>query len=202
MPKTLEEIENAQDALTASVATLTTLVTETNAKITELSKGPKAPEGPEGISPELAALLGDTTQLEEMGAKAQEIATDVIKAEKRKHQVVEFSARIAGGTKAKPFGLKVRAADVVALVLSIPEKQGNAVMRILEQSLDAAVDFAQHGIDGEGFGNKPELPQPFKKYALDFCAIEGNTIQEFFKQNPEAGRFDDFNLAEFSPKEK
>lgn len=202
MPKTLEEIENAQDALTASVATLTTLVTETNAKITELSKGPKAPEGPEGISPELAALLGDTTQLEEMGAKAQEIATDVIKAEKRKHQVVEFAARIAGGTKAKPFGLKVRAADVVALVLSIPEKQGNAVMRILEQSLDAAVDFAQHGIDGEGFGNKPELPQPFKKYALDFCAIEGNTIQEFFKQNPEAGRFDDFNLAEFSPKEK
>ncbi len=208
MPKTLEELESAQQATATTVNEIKSLLTGVTEKLTELSKGPAAPKGPEGgpdpdkINPELLALLGDGAGLEELGAKAQEIAQDAIKAEKRKHAIVEFAARIAGGTKAKPFGLKVRPADLVALLASLPEKQGNAVMRILEQSLDAAIDFAQHGIDGDGFLNKPEIPATFLKYAREFCAIEGNTIQEFFKQNPEAGNIDNFNISEFLTKEK
>lgn len=205
MPKTLEELETGQTALATSVEKLTTLMTDVNTKLTELSK--QAPAGddktkldPDRINPELLELLGNGAGLEELGAKAAEIAQDAVKAEKRKHALVEFAARIAGGTKAKPFGLKVRPADLVALLVSIPEKQGNAVMKILEQSLDAAIDFAQHGIDGDGFLNKPELPEPFKKYAQEFCASA--TIAEFFKQNPEVGKMDDFNLAEFAQKEK
>lgn len=206
MPKTLEELESGQAALTTSVEKLTTLLTDVNTKLTELStQAPASPDksklDPDRINPELLELLGDGAGLEELGAKAAEIAQDAVKAEKRKHALVEFAARIAGGTKAKPFGLKVRPADLVALLVSIPEKQGNAVMKILEQSLDAAIDFAQHGIDGDGFLNKPELPEPFKKYAQEFCA-SGSTIAEFFKQNPEVGKMDDFNLAEFAQKEK
>ena len=202
MPKTLEEIEQGQADLAKSVEKLTALVTD---KFAELSKGKsKSDDGdePEGINPELTELLGNGAGLEELGAKAQEIAQNAIKAEKRKSHIVEFAARIAGGTKAKPFGLKVRPADLVALLVSIPEKQGNAVMKILEQSLDAAIDFAQHGIDGDGFMNKPELPETIKKYAREFCAVEGNTIEGFFKANPEVGKLDDFNVAEFTPKEK
>ncbi len=207
MPKTLEELETGQTALTASVANLMTLMTDVNAKLTELSK--QAPAGdpdktkldPDRINPELLELLGNGAGLEELGAKATEIAQDAVKAEKRKHKIVEFAARIAGGTKAKPFGLKVRPADLVALLVSLPDNKGDAVMKILDQSLDAAIDFAQHGFDGDGFLNKPELPEPFKKYAQEFCA-SGSSITEFFKQNPEVGKMDDFNLAEFAQKEK
>lgn len=206
MPKTLEELESGQAALTTSVEKLTTLLTDVNTKLTELSK--QAPAGddktkldPDRINPELLELLGDGAGLEELGAKAAEIAQDAVKAEKRKHKIVEFAARIAGGTKAKPFGLKVRPADLVALLVSLPDNKGDAVMKILEQSLDAAIDFAQHGIDGDGFLNKPELPEPFKKYAREFCAT-GATIADFFKANPEVGPIDNFNLAEFTPKEK
>jgi hypothetical protein len=204
MPKTLEEIEKEQEAQAKSIEGIMKLATDTNTMLTELSKGLKPAEGdiPEGINPELLALVGNGAGLEELGAKAEEIANDAIRAQKRKGKLVEFAAKIAGGTKERPFGLKVRPADIVALLASLPEKQGNAVMKILEQSLDAAVDFAQHGFDGEGFGNKPQLSDPYIKYAREFCSIEGNTIQEFFKANPEVGKFDDFNLAEFSPKEK
>ncbi len=204
MPKTLEELETGQTALTGSVEKLTTLMTDVSAKLAELSSGSNNQNqslDPDRINPELLELLGNGAGLEELGAKAAEIAQDAIKAEKRKHSLVEFAARIAGGTKAKPFGLKVRPADLVALLVSIPEKQGNAVMKILEQSLDAAIDFAQHGIDGDGFLNKPELPEPFKKYAYEFCAT-GATIADFFKANPEVGKMDDFNLADFVQKEK
>ena len=203
MPKTLEELEKDQADLVGTVNNIGALLAGIDKKLTELSivKPPTDLGDSDRINPELLALVGDSAGLEELSAKAQEIARDAVKAEKRKHQIVEFSARIAGGTKAKPFGLKVRPADLVALLASLPEKQGNAVMKILEQSLDAAIDFAQHGIDGDGFLNKPELPATFLKYARDFCAIPGNTIQEFFKQNPEVGNFDDFNVAEFLKKE-
>lgn len=204
MSKTLDEISQEQSILAQSVSDLTRLVTE---KFAELSNGKPKPDGDgdgeqDGINPELVELLGKGADMEELGAKAQEIAQNAIKAEKRKHRLVEFAARIAGGTKAKPFGLKVRPADLVALLVSLPEKQGNAVMKILEQSLDAAIDFAQHGIDGDGFMNKPELPDHIRRYAREFCAVEGNTIEAFFQANPEVGKLDDFNVAEFIPKEK
>jgi len=207
MPQTLEELEAGQVALTTSVDEIKTILSGLSTKLTELSTGnqPPASSGlpdPDRINPELLELLGNGAGLEELGAKAAEIAQDAVKAERRKHALVEFAARIAGGTKAKPFGLKVRPADLVALLVSLPEKQGNAVMKILEQSLDAAIDFAQHGIDGDGFLNKPELPEPYRKYAREFCAIDGNTIEGFFTANPEVGPIDNFNLAEFAKKEK
>jgi hypothetical protein len=200
MPKTIEELSADLEAqgtqITSLVGAVNTLVT----KIGELSK-PTTPETPpsdgDEVSQEIKDLLGNSNEVEELGRIAANKAKEVIKAEKRKSVVVEFASRIAGGTKEKPFGLKVKPAEIVALVLSLPEKQGNAVMRILEQSLDAAIDFAEHGVDSEGFLNKPEMPKQVLELARTWVK-SGKTIEEFFSVNAaELGSPDNYNLSEF-----
>ena len=201
MPKTIEELSADLEAqgtqITSLVGAVNTLVT----KIGELSKPKENPESPtsdgDEISQDIKDLLGTPEAVEELGRQAAKKATEAIKAEKRKGVVVEFASRIAGGTKEKPFGLKVKPAEIVALVLSLPEKQGNAVMRILEQSLDAAIDFAEHGVDSEGFLNKPEMPKQILELARNWVK-SGKTIEEFFVVNAaELGTPDNYNLSEF-----
>lgn len=198
MTKTIEELSTDVEKIGGSVATLADAV---NALV-ELSKKNQGnsnsnSDAVEGVSQEIKDLLGTSEAVEELGRQAAEKAKDTIRAEKRKMVVVEFASKIAGGTREKPFGLKVKPAEIVALVLSLPEKQGNAVMRILEQSLDAAIDFAEHGVDSEGFLNKPELPKPILDMARQWVK-GGKSIDEFFAVNAaELGAPDNFNLSEF-----
>lgn len=200
MPKTIEELSADLEAQGASINALVGSVNTLVGKITELSKpvtAPSDPAAPEGVSQEIKDLLGTPEEVEEMGRQATQKAKDIINVQKRKSVVVEFASRIAGGTREKPFGLKVKPAEIVALVLSLPEKQGNAVMKILEQSLDAAIDFAEHGVDSEGFLNKPALPGPILDMARKWVG-GGKSIEEFFAVNAaELGSPDSFNLSEF-----
>lgn len=203
MPKNLDELAAMLEEQNGKLATLADTVNTLAGSVAQLSQRPTtpsaapAPEGEEGVSEPLKQLLNVPEDVEELGMKASEMARQLIKTEKRKAQVVEFASRIAGGTREKPFGLKVKPAEIVALVLSLPEKQGNAVMRVLEQSLDAAIDFAEHGIDGDGFLNKPQLPDAFLKSAREWTKA-GKSIDEFFSVNAaELGTPDNYNLAEF-----
>jgi len=192
--------------------TLLEMLADLPGKIAEAVRGGKTqgqpPEGteppatpePEPISPTLKELLNTPEAIEELGQRATQLAQDAIKAEKRKMRAVEFAARIAGGTKEKPFGLAVRPNEIVALLLSLPEKQAAAVEKILEKSLDSAIDFAEHGYDAEGFIHKPTLPKELGALARKWVG-SGKDIGSFFEANPELGKMDDFNISEFVKKE-
>lgn len=188
MPKTLEEMfvdlkAGLLEALGRPAAT-------------EQQATPPAPADSDPPSQSLRELLNTPDAVEELGKRATEIAQDAIKAERRKAHAVEFAARIVGGTREKPFGLRVKPHEIVALLLSLPEKQARAVEKVLEGSLDAAIDFAEHGFDAEGFIQKPHLPAAIKPYAQQWVDA-GKPIIEFFAQNPELGPAENYNLVEF-----
>lgn len=148
------------------------------------------------ISPELRKFLQSPEGTLELGELATKIAAQKILDEKRKMHTVEFAARMVGGTKEKPFGLKVPAKRLVAVLLSLPEAQAREVEKLIEMCLDSAIDFAEHGFDSEGYSGRPELPEEVKKYARQWVKDGGN-IKEFFAANPEIGKMEEFNLAEF-----
>jgi hypothetical protein len=147
-------------------------------------------------SPTLRELLNTPDAMEELGKRATEIAQDAIRTKKREMHAVEFAARMVRGTKEKPWGLAVKPNELVALLLSLPEKQALAVEKILEQSLNAAIDFAEHGFDSDGFIQKPQLPAVIKPYARQWVEA-GKPIGAFFAQNPELGPAENYNLVEF-----
>lgn len=180
--------------------------------IMDAVKGSQAPAPPtipvtqteelsDGMSPALRELLGTQDGVDELGRKATEIAQDAIRVEKRKLHTVEFVAGVVGGTKEKPFGLRIKAADLVALLLSLPEKQARAVEKVLSQTLDAAIDFSEHGYDTEGFLRKPTLPKEYR-LSVETWLASGKPLGKFFEANPEVGKAEDFNLAEFIPEAK
>lgn len=190
MPKTIEEMfEDLKAGLLAAVGR----------KPTELQQDP-APRFDGSTSPTIQELLQSPDVVEDLGRKAQELAADAIRTEKRKLHLVEFASKIAGGTKERPFGLAVRPNEIIAVLLSLPEKQALAVEKLLEKTLDSAVDFAQYGFDADGYIQKPTLPAAIKPYAAAWVA-SGKPISEFFASNPELGDPDNFNLAEFATKE-
>jgi len=186
MPKTLEEM----------FTDLKAGILEAVGKNKPAEHQADPPAEPETTSPTLRELLNTPDAVEELGKRAAEMAQEAIRSEKRKIRAVEFAARIAGGTREKPFGLKVRPNDLVALLLSLPEKQAQAVEKILEASLTAAIDFAEHGFDSDGFIQKPHLPAAIKPYARQWVDA-GKPIVEFFAQNPELGPAENYNLVEF-----
>ena len=153
-----------------------------------------------GLSPQLKQLLNTPEAIEELGKQAQEIARGAIHVEKRKAHVVHFASKLAGGTPEHPYGLKVNPNEVVALLLSLPERQAAAVEKILEGALSGAINFSMRGVDGSGFIQKPELRADAKPY-LRTWVDAGKPLSEFFKLNPELGNPEDYNLAEFIKKE-
>ena len=188
MPKTLEEMfADLKAGILEAVG---------KNKPAEHQADPPAPADDNAPSPTLRELLNTPDAVEELGKRAQEIAQEAIRADRRKLRAVEFASKIVGGTREKPFGLKVKPAEIVALLLSLPEKQAKAVEKILEDSLGSAIDFAEHGFDSQGFIQKPQLPAAIKPYARQWVEA-GKPIGEFFTQNPELGPAENYNLVEF-----
>lgn len=149
-----------------------------------------------GISPNLRELLNTPEAIEELGQQATKIAQDAIRAEQRKMHVVEFTSKLVGGTKDKPFGLRVKPHELVAFLLSLNETQAKFAEKVLADALDAAIDFAEHGYDSEGFIQKPRLPGSILPYARQWVDAK-KPLSEFFAQNPELGPADQYNLVEF-----
>ena len=188
--------------------TLIELLTELPGKVAEAMRGkqqetpptPPVTELEEGISPALQEFLKIPEGIEELGKQAQSIAREAIHLEKRKMHTVQFASKLAGGTAEHPVGLKVRPNEVVALLLSLPEKQALAVEKILANALDGAINFSMRGLDGNGFIQKPELPKEVKGF-LKTWVEAGKAVDDFFKINLELGNPADYNLSEFAKKE-
>ena len=157
---------------------------------------------PETKVPNLAELMQSPEAIAELDRRANERAAALVKANERKTKVFEFAAKLTGGEKGKGSGIAVKAEKVAAILLAIPEAQQADVMSLLEATLGNTVDFREKGLNGE-FENKEELPAQIKPYISAWLAADKkNTVKSFFEVNPEAGKYDQYNLAEFEPKEK
>ena len=169
------------------------------------SQPPAAPETKvdpselEEISPALKHFLSDPANAEKLGELAEQKVKILLQEEKRKAHVVEFATTLAGGTKAKPFGLRVPPRRIIAVLLSLPEAQQKEVEKLLTAALDSAIDFAEHGLDSEGFPQRPQLPENIKALARQWVDGKVGTIKEFFNANPEIGKVEDFDVREFIP---
>jgi hypothetical protein len=154
------------------------------------------------LNPELKELLQTPEAVEELGRMAEQRAAEMVEADKRKRDVVEFASKLVGGTTERPFGLPVRADEVVAVLLSLPPKQAKAVQKLLDKALSAAVNFAESGYEAElGYNARPKLSEPFAGFARKWVK-QGKSIQEFFAANPELGDIEDYNVAEFVKSEE
>lgn len=143
--------------------------------------------------------------LEELSRQAQQKAELVIKAERRKDKVVEFAAKVIGGTREKPFGLPIKSSRLVKLLLSLPEKQAEEVQELIGLIYKNAIDFAEHGYSNEatGMNYKPKLPAEFAD-ALHIWVDSGKQAKDWFAEMGEAlvGKAEDWNLTEFSKAEE
>lgn len=159
--------------------------------------GTPPPEQKPPADPPVDLTLEENDKLSEL---AESRAKEMIRVARRKDHVVEFAATLTGGTKERPFGLPVRASEVTKLLLELPEAQAAKVERMLTLALDAAVDFAEHGIGGEGFLQRPKLPDYLRPAMVEWVAA-GRTVKDFFKEVATELKMEDFNVAEFE-KEK
>lgn len=191
MEKTLEGLQKDLDTANGVIVTQAAQLAESKDKGAEGDDTAEVKELTTWMSKE-----GDG--LEELSRRAQEKAELIIKAERRKDKVVEFASLIVGGTKDKPFGLPVKTSRIVKLLLSLPEKQAQEVQELIGLVYKNAIDFAEHGIDGENYNFKPKLPAEFAEVAK-LWVDSGKPIKEWFAEMGEGvvGKYEDFNLAEF-----
>lgn len=158
---------------------------------------PPVPPAPAGDPPAAPVELTDDDNTR-LGELAEARAKEMIRSARRKDHVVDFAATLTGGTKDRPFGLAIRSSEIVKLLLDLPEDKAAKVEAILTKALDAAIDFAEHGISGEGFFlQRPKLPTPYRDSMLVWLD-SGKDMKSFFKSvAPELGTVEDYNLSEF-----
>lgn len=150
---------------------------------------------------QVTELLKSPAIMAELGRQADEIAKQRLNAEMRKRRAVEFAAEMTGGTENSPYGLTIPAEDLVALMLSLPDAQAQAVEKVLRVARLGAIDFTAHGADGV-YPVKPVLPEAIADLARGWVA-NGRTIDEFMKVNAtELGDPKQYDLSEFRKKEK
>jgi len=181
MEKTLEErLAELEEKLTAQAA--------------PLAPAPVAdPPAPTGEPVELTD--DDNIRLAE---RAESIVRVRFAEEKRKMEVAEFAASIVGDMKKSAVGFPIKPGKVTSVLLSLPDKQAKEVMSLLTIFRDGAIDFAEHGITGEGFIQRPKLPTPYRDSMLVWLE-SGKDVKSFFKNvAPELGKSDEYNLAEFA----
>jgi hypothetical protein len=181
-------------------------MTLSKSKVENLSQG-DTNMGNETVNPTLTEILKSPAAVQELGRQANEKAQELVMADRRKREVVEFASTLVGGTKERPFGLPIAADDVVAILLSLPMAQSKAVEKLLTMTLNSAIDFAEHGysyaVEGSLLNSgKPRMARELTGYLSEWLKVKGNDIAGFFSANPELGDMKDYNLAEFTEKAK
>jgi hypothetical protein len=189
MTKTLEELQADNEKLTTSIAELTTLVKA-------LAPKPPVDGDTTHTSPEMKELLGSPDALDKIGELATKRAEEMIAVERRKSHVVDFVSDLVGGTKDHPVGFPIKAADMVALLLSLPEKQAMATEKMFKAMAKGAIDFTERGFAQDNFLTRKPLPAQFLGAARMWVGAKKD-IKEFFKANPELGKAEDYDLREF-----
>jgi hypothetical protein len=149
----------------------------------------------EFANPTLTELLKTPEAIQKLGEMAEAKAAEVVKAEMRKREIVEFASTLVGGSPDSPYGLPVKASDVVALLFSLPPAQAEAVQQLLTKTMKATVNFMETGLNGD-FNVHPRLADEYKP-ALRMWLEAGKDIKSFFAQNVELGSEKDYNLSEF-----
>jgi hypothetical protein len=149
----------------------------------------------EPANPTLTELLKTPEAIQELGKMAELKAQEFVKAEMRKKEIVEFASTLVGGSADSPYGLPVKASEVVALLLSLPPAQSEAVQMLLTKTMKATVNFMETGFNGD-FNAHPRLPEIYKP-SLNMWLAAGKSIDSFFAENVELGSEKDYNLSEF-----
>lgn len=149
---------------------------------------------------QVTELLKSPAIVSELARQADELAKQRLNAEMRKRRAIEFAAEMTGGTENSPYGLAITAEDLVALMLSLPEAQAQAVEKVFRAARLGAIDFSQRGIDGV-YPTKPRLPESIAALARAWVS-GGKTIDEFMEVNAsELGDPRQYDLREFRKKE-
>lgn len=151
-------------------------------------------------NPALASLGQDPNLVAELESKVTEIVQARVSADLRMQHTTRFVAELVGGTKNKPYGFSVKSKDLIAWMLSLSDGQAKFAEKLLTQMADKAIDFAERGWEaGAGFSNLKTFPAELSGAMKAWLSVKGNTVNSFFKLNPEVGKAEDFNLAEFQP---
>lgn len=174
------------------------LVTQLAALQGEGATGEEGDEKDEELDARIRELAGKDDAVEELGRIAQKRAKEFARIELRKKHVVEFASRVTGGTDEVPVGLPIRAADLVRLLLRLPEPEEKAVETLLEKVwAGTVVNFEERGYDSPNY-NRRELPVEYRELMKEWVA-SGHTAESFFDVNKEVGQAGDFNLTAYRP---
>ncbi len=147
---------------------------------------------------ELARLVNDPKALEAINDLVDTRVKEMAKTESRKNEVQNFVSDLIGGNREKPYGLAMNSKELIAFLLSLNDLQYKYAKKLLTETREKAIDFAEHGIAEDGFVKRPQLPAVYKGILLSWLnADPKNTVEQFFAVNPEVGKIEDFDLAEF-----
>lgn len=195
----LRPVEFSQQLKELDMTDLVTQVAQLQAKVATLTGvTPAAP--PADIGDELKEFLSNPADTKELAAKVEALVQQRVKDSERKGKVAQFAADFCSGSKDDPHGIAVNPQGVVTLLLSLPEKQADAVQKLLMQVKTQVVSFQEQGVGSFNFTPRNQLPAFTKKFLNDWIAA-GKPMEQFFAVNPELGEMSQYNLAEFT-KEK
>jgi hypothetical protein len=197
------ELEKKVDQLTKDLTALATTnkaLTDTNALLTKRLKA-LDPEGDEEVSPEMLDFISSVDGAERIGEEAKLMAAKIVRREQRKTEVRDFAAQVMGGTADKPFGVPVKASELAAVLLSMPDRNRIFMQNVIMKLYDGAIDFARHGSGGLGggaFAGK-QVPAAYRQ-TLKVWVDAGREAKDWFTEvaaDLGLGEANDYNLSEF-----
>ncbi len=144
-------------------------------------------------NPEASAELSSYLETEVERRMAERL-----QAEQRKAHIVDFCARIVGGTEDNPQGLPVVQEKMVDLMTRLPVELEQEVEELLTQVIEKKlISFKEQGHAKQLKGGI-KLPEEMK----EIYRTSGLSLQKFFEANaPELGAMEDYDLSEFEKKE-
>jgi len=156
--------------------------------------------GKPAASAENPGLELSTDENDKLAELAEKQFNELVRISNEKQAVVKFVAELAGGTNGHGVGFAIPTKNLTAFLLAQPEATRKEFQKYLTMMATSAVDFAEHGISGEGFLHRPHLPAEYQTAATEWVKA-GKTMKEFFKEVATDLSYEDYNVAEFE-KEK